>query len=453
MVIIGNILTTAGLIIIGVLLFELIIFFHEGGHFVSAKLSGVKVNEFALGMGPKLFSFTKGETTYSLRLLPIGGFCAMEGEDEDSENPRAFNNAKLYKRLIIVVAGAVMNIVLGLIFMTILLFPGDTLDSRQIALFVPNSYSASCGLQVGDTITSVNGYKINNSMDFSYSLAKLKVVDADGTTLQIYRQDGANYIMDNLSLVSTADEFAAMTVGEYYDYAADYTDRIHSARTKGEVDEIIGEFYEYISDRYPKENFALPQIVEKETRQRFRADMTVLRGGEKVQLEDVDFYTFTTADKPDSPQMSIDFYTEARDKNFFSFFGDVGSQTVSVVRMVIDSLVGLVRGDFGFTDVSGPIGATKATVEVASESLKSGFGNAVLSIVYVMMVITVNLGVVNMLPFPALDGGRFVFLLIEGIFRKPIPRKVEAIVNAVGLVLLLIFMLIISVKDIWQLFI
>lgn len=447
-----SILTTAGLIIIGVLLFELIIFFHEGGHFVSAKLSGVRVNEFALGMGPKLFSFTKGETTYSLRLLPIGGFCAMEGEDEDSDNPHAFNNAKLYKRLIIIVAGAVMNIVLGLIFMTILLLPGKYLDSQTVALFVPNSYSASSGLQVGDTITSVNGYKVNNSMDFSYSMAKLKVSEEDGSSLQIYRQDGANYVMDSLSIVSTADEFAAMTVGEYYDYAAKYTDRIHAAQSKGEVDKIIGEFYSDMSVQYPQEQFATPEIKEKETRQRFRADMTVLRDGEKVILEDVDFYTFSTADS-DKVQMSIDFYTESREKNFFSFVGDVASQTVSVVRMVVDSLVGIVRGEFGFTDVSGPIGATKATVEVASESLKSGFGNAVLSIVYVMMVITVNLGVVNMLPFPALDGGRFVFLLIEGIFRRPIPRKAEAIVNAVGLGLLLLFMLIISIKDIVQIFI
>ena len=445
-----KILTTAGLIIIGVLLFELIIFFHEGGHFVSAKLSGVKVNEFALGMGPKLFSFTKGETTYSLRLLPIGGFCAMEGEDEDSDNPRSFNNAKLYKRLIIIVAGAVMNIVLGLIFMTILLFPGKYLDSQTVALFVPNSYSASSGLQVGDTITSVNGYKINNFMDFS--MAKIKVSEEDGSTLQIYRQDGANYVMDSMSLVSTADEFAAMTVGEYYGYAAKYTDRIHDAQSKGEVDEIITEFYDDMSEQYPDEQFASPEIKEKETRQRFRADMTVLRDGEKVTLEDVDFYTFTTSDS-DKVQMSIDFYTESREKNIFSFAGDVASQTVSVVRMVVDSLVGIVRGEFGFSDVSGPIGATRATVEVASQSLKSGFGNAVLSIVYVMMVITINLGVVNMLPFPALDGGRFVFLLIEGIFRKPIPRKVEAIVNAVGLGLLLLFMLIISIKDIIQIFI
>ena len=108
---------------IAVLLFELIIFVHEGGHFIAAKKSGVKVNEFSLGMGPKLFGFTRGETTYSFRLFPIGGYCAMEGEDEESDNPRAFNNVKIWKRMIIVVAGAFMNIVLGLILMLINLIP------------------------------------------------------------------------------------------------------------------------------------------------------------------------------------------------------------------------------------------------------------------------------------------------------------------------------------------
>ena len=119
--------------------------------------------------------------------------------------------------------------------------------------------------------------------------------------------------------------------------------------------------------------------------------------------------------------------------------------------MVGDSLISLVKGEFGFSDVSGPIGAASATVDVAKAGLETSFGDAVLNIVYVMMVISVNLGIVNMLPFPALDGGRFVFLLIEAIFRKPIPRKVESVINGLGLGLLLIFILIVSLKDVWVL--
>jgi len=450
-----NILTTAGLILIGVLLFELIILFHEGGHFITAKLSGVKVNEFALGMGPKIFSFKKGETTYSLRLLPIGGYCAMEGEDEDSENPRAFNNVKIYKRMIIVVAGAVMNILLGLILMTVLLLPNEYFTSTTINSFIPKSYSANSGLEAGDKILSIHGYKINNSMDLSYAFATIKVQDVEGDSLQIYKQDCANALADIFSeqvQSGAMGSFSQEKYNEIYAELHNLTAEVNRAETKDEAYSALETGAQKLYSYFPDLTAEVPEITVKETRPRFRTDMVVERNGSKVQLENVDFLTYTTADDP-TPKMSIDFYTNGTEKTFFSLIRETGSQTVSVVRMVVDSLVGLIRGDFAFSDVSGPIGAASATVEVAQQGLKTGFGDAVLNIVYVMMIITVNLGVVNMLPFPALDGGRFLFLIIEGIFRKPVPRKVEAIINAAGLGLLLIFILIISVKDIWMLFV
>lgn len=443
-------LTTAGLILIGVLLFELIILFHEGGHFVAAKLSGVKVNEFSLGMGPKLFSFKKGETTYSLRLLPIGGFCAMEGEDEDSQNPRAFNNAKIFKRMIIIVAGAAMNILLGLILMLVTLLPSESFSTNHIHSFVPQSFSANCGLEVGDKIVSVNGYKVNNSMDLSYAFAKLKVQNVDGDSLQIYKQDCANALFN---LFRDNDFYGELSEEEFqnaYLELQTLVSNVNMSNDYSEADTALSDGVKALNSYFKTDSFEIPEISVRDTRLRFRTDLTVERNGERITLEDVDFYTYTTADDPE-PKMSIDFYSTAKDKTFFTLIQQTGSQTVSVVRMVADSLWGLVTGQFGINDVSGPIGAASATVEVAQQGLKSSFGDAVLNIVYIMMVITVNLGVVNMLPFPALDGGRFVFLLIEAIFRKPIPRKAEAIVNAVGLGLLLLFIFIISLKDIWML--
>ncbi len=450
-----NILITAGLIIIGVLLFELIILFHEGGHFITAKLSGVKVNEFALGMGPKILSFTKGETTYSLRLLPIGGYCAMEGEDEDSDNPRAFNNIKIYKRMIIVVAGAVMNIILGLILMIVLLLPNEYFASTTVDSFIPKSYSANSGLMAGDKIVSVDGYKVRNSMDLSYALATIKVQDVDGDSLQIYKQDCANELADIYYTQYNKGNFDSFTNEQYeaiYNDLCEVTEKVNISATKEEALKALEAGCQVMYSYFPEEEWSLPDIETKETRPRFRTDMVVERKGERVILEDVDFMTYTTADDS-TPRMSIDFYSQVKEKNFLSLMSETGSQTVSVVRMVVDSLVGLIKGEFGFTDVSGPIGAATATVEVAQEGLKTGFGDAVLNIVYVMMIITVNLGVVNMLPFPALDGGRFLFLLIEGIFRKPVPRKAEAVINAVGLGILLVFILIVSVKDVWMLFV
>ena len=444
----GSILTTAGLIAIGVLLFELIILFHEGGHFIAAKLSKVKVNEFSLGMGPKLFSFTKGETTYSLRLLPIGGFCAMEGEDEDSENPRAFNNAKTFKRMIIIVAGAVMNILLGLILMFVTLLPSEGFMTNNITQFPTCSYSSVSGIEEGDKIVSVNGYKINNSMDLSYALAKLKVQYVDGDSLQIYKQDCIYEVFklmkdtDNLSKLNTED------LNAVYHILYNSIDEIQIAKTKTAAEDIFIDTFAQVNSYYDTEVLMVPAIAVQETRPRYRADLVVERNGDKITLNDVDFYTDESTSEP---QMHLDFYVEGKDKTFFTLLGETGSQTVSMVRMVGDSLVGLVKGEFGFNDVSGPIGAASATVEVAQQGLEKSFGDAVLNIVFVMTVITVNLGIVNMLPFPALDGGRFVFLLIEAIFRKPIPRKVEAIVNAFGLALLLLFILVISFKDVWML--
>ncbi|MBE6737165.1 MAG: RIP metalloprotease RseP [Ruminococcaceae bacterium] len=446
-----GVLTTFGLIVIGVLLFELIILFHEGGHFIAAKLSKVKVNEFSLGMGPKLFSFKKGETTYSLRVLPIGGFCAMEGEDEDSPNPRAFNNVNFFKRMIIIVAGAFMNIVFGLILMFFLLLPNKEFATTTVQDFTPYAYTANCGLQEGDKIISIDGYRINNSMDLSYVLATLKVQNVEGDSLQIYKQDCANALynlcIENDVFSSESDkEWAASVKAEMYKRI----DALNDASTKENADLLLKESAESLYSYFNAKEYDLPEIEIRDSRQRFRADVVVKRDGEKVTLKDVDFFTYLPQ-KDSEPQLATDFYLEFKDKTFFTLIGETGSQTVSVVRMVGDSLISLVKGEFGFSDVSGPIGAASATVDVAKAGLETSFGDAVLNIVYVMMVISVNLGIVNMLPFPALDGGRFVFLLIEAIFRKPIPRKVESVINGLGLGLLLIFILIVSLKDVWVL--
>ena len=444
-------MTTIALIIIAVALFELIIFVHEGGHFITAKKSGIKVNEFALGMGPKLFSFTKGETTYSLRLFPIGGYCAMEGEDEDSENPRAFNNAKIWKRMIVIIAGAVMNILLGLVLMLITLLPQESFTSTTISQFSPSSFSAVTGLKEGDKIVDINGYAVNTSTDFSFALFTLPVSEVDGSELSIYKEDCA------FDLYVRATELVDENTTR--EQSIELTDVLREAQTKIAACESNEAAYAVFSDYYNKlaevagkeKTDDIPEIEIRDTRKRFRTDMTVIRDGEKVELNDVDFLTLKTSAEDDTPQLKIDFYVEPIEKTFGSVISQTFGSTVSVVRMVWGSLIGLIKGQFSINDMSGPVGIASAITEVAGESLRtSGFGSAVSSIVYIMMVITINLGVVNMLPFPALDGGRFLMLLIEWIFRKPVPRKVEAVINTVGLVLLLGLSLVIAVKDVWK---
>ncbi|MBQ6152257.1 MAG: RIP metalloprotease RseP [Ruminococcus sp.] len=447
-----TVITTILLILIAVLLFEMIIFFHELGHFITAKKSGVKVNEFALGMGPKIFSFVKGETTYSLRAFPIGGFCAMEGEDEESNNPRSFNNAKIWKRMIIIIAGAFMNIVFGLILMFVTVIPQDAYASTQVSQFVPYSFSAVSGLQQGDKIVNINGYAINTSTDFSFALYTLPVTEVDGTELTIYKEDCAyelyTYLADYAQEQPDDETFAKV-----YEVMLNGQQAIAATQSKDEAYQAMCTNLDEMAQTASKEKLSeYPQIEERETRQRFRTDMSVIRDGERVDLKGVDFFT-GKKEGEDKPTLSIDFYVEPIEKTFGSVISQTFGQTVSVVRMVWGSLIGLLKGQFGLNELSGPIGIASALTEVAGEAMKtSGFGTAVSTIVYVMMVISVNLGIINMLPFPALDGGRFLMLLIEWIFRKPVPRKVEKVINAVGLVLLLGLSAVIAVKDVFKLF-
>lgn len=448
-----EILTTIALIIIGVLLFELIIFFHEGGHFITAKKSGVKVNEFALGMGPKLFSFTKGETTYSLRLFPIGGYCAMEGEDEESDNPRAFTNAKVWKRMIIIVAGAFMNIVLGLLMMFVLVVQTPAFSSTTVSGFSENSFSANSGLKAGDTIVKLNNYSIWCSQDMSFAIATLKCKEVDGTTLTVYKEDCCINLC-TLYAEAYNDKKASYSkkqLDNVLKIVDEGCERINNAASKVEAKSIMDDYYSDIELNLGVKDYKIPEIKERKTRQRFQTDMEVTRNGKNVTLKDVQLYTYLESKDAKEPTVAIDYYVAPIEKNVGTVLSQTGLQTVSVARMVWSSLIGLVTGQFSIKDISGPVGAATAISQVASKGLESSFLEAFNNILFMMMLISVNLGIFNMLPFPALDGGRFLFLLIEFIFRKPIPRKVEQIVNGVGLGILLLFMAVITVKDIWVL--
>ena len=347
------------LAVIGVLLFGLIIFIHEFGHFFTAKLSGVCVHEFAIGMGPKLFSFTRGETTYALRLLPIGGYCAMEGEDEESDDPRAFGRRPIWQRMIIVAAGGIMNIVLAIVMMMILRGQSEMYATTQIAKFIENSALEQAGVQVGDVITEINDYAVYTDQDLSFALS------------------------------------------------------LASMELQSETAEI---------------------------------DLTVRRGEETLRFENTQVKAVQLSDG--MYHIQLDFYVKGQKRNVWTLVKKSFADTVSTVRLVFKSLVGLITGQFGMNDMAGPVGTAQAVTQVATEGLKSGFGDAVNNILYMMLIISVNLGIVNLLPLPALDGGRLVFLFFELIFRKKVPAKYEGWVHAAGMVLLIGLMLIVTFNDV-----
>lgn len=342
---IGSFLSTAGSILIAVLVFGLLIFIHELGHFLTAKAAGVKVNEFALGMGPALFKFRKGETQYALRLFPIGGYVQMEGEDQDSEDPRAFQKKPVWKRMIIVAAGGIMNLLLGFTLLLIIIAPQDVLASTTISQFDDNAVTQQTGLQVGDRITSINGTAVFVDTDLTFNILR----DQDGVL-----------------------------------------------------------------------------------------DVGVERNGEKIVLHDV--HVKMVEDEDGTKLFESDFKVVPIQNNFWESVKWAAGRTVSVARLVWLSLVDLITGNVGMEQLSGPVGTANAISDAASQGLSS--------LMTITVLITVNLGVFNLLPIPALDGGRLFFLLIEAIRRKPINPKYEGYVHAAGLVLLLGLMAFITFGDI-----
>ena len=330
-----------------ILLFLILIVIHEFGHFIAAKLSGVRVNEFAVGFGPKLFSFQGKETKYAINLVPLGGYCAMEGEDEESADGRAFCNKPAYKRFLIVVMGAVFNLILGFLIVAIILAPSERFASTTIAEFGENAMSQQSGLQVNDTIEKVDGRKIYSTYDLSYAFTNI--------------DDG-------------------------------------------------------------------------------KVDITVSRDGKQKLLKDVEFATVT---ENDISYLTVDFKVYGIEKTFVSYIKETFKTSVSYCAVIWRSLIDMLAGKYGISAVSGPVGVTVAIGNAAKQSL--------LNVLPLMAIITINLGLFNLLPIPALDGGRLVFIFIEMIFRKPVPQKYESVVHAVGMALLLAFMAFIVLKDIWTL--
>lgn len=334
-----------------IFVFGTVIFIHELGHFLSAKFSGIKVHEFALGMGPTLIKFSKGDTQYALRLFPIGGFVSMEGEDEESDEEGSFTKAPVSNRILVTIAGAVMNLLLGFVVLIIIVSMQNSIVSRKIAEFYPNASTREHGLRENDTILSVNGRRCYVAGDVSYEFARTQ----NGTT-----------------------------------------------------------------------------------------DLTVLRDGKKIELKDVVFDTIKSSDKTnEQDQLVIDFKVYPIKKTVFSVVREAGNWTLSLARLVILSLTDLVSGRVAINNLSGPVGIVSAIGQASSLGITS--------VLLLLALITINLGIFNLLPLPALDGGRLAFLILEAIRKKPIKPKYEIAVNAVGFMLLMGLMLFVTFNDITRL--
>jgi len=336
-------------ILLAIFVFGFMIFIHELGHFMFAKKFKVAINEFSIGMGPKIFSKVgKDGVSYSLRLLPIGGFVSMEGEDEESENPNAFNKKPAWQRFIIVIAGALMNILISAVILMIITLCTPRFGTTVVYQFVDGATTDDSGLMINDEIISVDGARVHTAKELSY--------------------------------------------------------------------EIMRRGYEPIS-------------------------LTVIRNGNKITLDNVKFPTVASEGVIFG---APDFYVYGEDRSFSSIIKNTFYTSKSTVKMTWDSLIDLFTGRYGIEQLSGPVGITGAITEAAKTDTETLF--------YLIAVIGMNLGVFNLLPIPALDGGTMLLLLIEMITKKKLPQNVEAMIRTIGFMLLMLLAIVVLFKDVIFLF-
>lgn len=408
-------------IAIAILFFGFIILIHEFGHFIFAKLFGVKVNEFAIGMGPTIFKKQGKETKYALRLLPIGGFVAMEGEGEESDDKRAYCNQKIWKRMIILSAGAVFNLILGFI-VCVFLVSSEELVGTNVILGFEGEHVSSQKLQEGDEILEIDGKRVFSDYDIMFLMQR----NPSGYYDFVVKRDGERVELDDVP-------FAKRTSGNF-SYAPDCSISSVSAKLKkaGLKD---GDIITSVNGVAVANGDELAGSLKGD--EDFRYDLTVKRGDEELTFDDVEFAVATV----------FDFYVLGEEKNIFNVTAGAFKYSLSMGRMVYLSLFDLVRGQYGLNELAGPIGTVSVITDIAETSVTTADWT---SLFMIMAMIAINIGLFNLLPVPALDGGHLFFMFIELIIRKPIPQKYASWIHAAGLVILLIFMAVISFSDLYK---
>lgn len=413
---------TVLIVVVSVILFLLVILIHEFGHFIFAKKFGVKVNEFSIGMGPKLCGWGKGETKYSLRLFPIGGYCAMEGEDEESADERAFNNKKVWQRFIIIVAGAIFNIILGFIFVIIIQAQEPAYASRTIGGFLPTVIEQSEYLE-----TSASDAQFYFRPD-AESEEYLRIVS---------EEEYAN--ADDTSALTTYAQVKDEKEGYFYRSAK-------SEATGLMLNDQIREVNGYKALCFDDAYFAMSLDDDGVM------DFTVERDGELVELKGVTFDRVAGDGIAEGQMITVlDFQVYGVPRTFKTVLQSTWLRSQYFVRSVYVSLFRIITGRSGFGELSGPVGIASMIGEVAEMGFAESFISGINNILYIMALIAFNLGIVNLLPLPALDGGRLVFLIIEGLRGKPIDPKHEGVVHFIGMMLLLLLMVVITYQDIAKL--
>ncbi|QNU65741.1 RIP metalloprotease RseP [Ruminiclostridium herbifermentans] len=424
-------------ILLAILVLSFLIIIHELGHFLVAKAFKVKVNEFSLFMGPKLFSFQKGETTYSLRLIPLGGYVKMEGEEEESDDERAYNKKPVGVRSAIIAAGPIMNILIALIFAFILMAQTGY-NTTQVKTVLPGSVAEQKGIKVGDTLEKYNGKTVFLPADLEIFAYPLKNESVD---LQ-FERNGETH---NITLTPNREQDGYMLGFTPKDYQS--------------FDGVDSTLVAQVTDNSPAEEAGLKKGdriikingMEINTRRdisklvdelgKEEITITVDREGKVQELKPVKPVARKTAE-----WKAIGLEFEYSKGGFINTLKASVDYSISTSRSIYYSIGWLITQIVPMSELSGPVGITTLISDVVQDT--PSIKETVYSLLSISAMISINLGLVNLIPFPALDGSKLLLLLIEKIRRKPLNPEKEAMITMVGFVLLIALMIYVTFNDI-----
>lgn len=424
-------------ILIAIIIFSVIVVFHELGHFLLAKKNGIEVTEFSLGMGPRLLSTVKGNTRYSLKLFPIGGSCMMVGEDGEEEGPGSFGHASVWGRISVVAAGPIFNFILAFVF-ALIITSVMGYDPPKVLSVEENSPAEEAGLQEGDIITSFQGKHISIGRDISL-YESLYGMQQDQIKMTVKR-DGKKI---DLNFKAASEKKYMLGFSYVPDGEPEITEVfVDGAMMKAGV--LAGDVITAVDGTKVSTGEELQAYLEEHPLGENAVTITVSRDGNEKEF---------TVQPTVRTQVSTGFvYNLYREKT--NFFGVLKYSAVEVrywISSTIDSLELLIKGTFRVNDLSGPVGIVDAIGSSVEEAKSEGAVVMWMQMFYWAILLSANLGVMNLLPLPALDGGRLVFLLIEAVTKKKVNPNIEGMIHFAGFVLLMALMVFVFMNDLKRL--
>ncbi|WP_461823459.1 RIP metalloprotease RseP [Blautia stercoris] len=424
-------------ILVAIIIFSVIVVFHELGHFLLAKKNGIEVTEFSLGMGPRLLSTVKGNTRYSLKLFPIGGSCMMVGEDGEEDGPGSFGHASVWGRISVVAAGPIFNFILAFVF-ALVITSVMGYDPPKVLSVEENSPAEKAGLQVGDIITSFQGKHISIGRDISL-YESLYGMQQDQIKMTVKR-DGKKI---DLNFKAASEKKYMLGFSYVPDGEPEITEVfVDGAMMKAGV--LAGDVITAVDGTKVSTGEELQTYLGEHPLGENAVTITVSRDGKEKEF---------TVQPTVRTQVSTGFvYNLYREKT--NFFGVLKYSAVEVrywISSTIDSLGLLIKGTFRVNDLSGPVGIVDAIGSSVEEAKSEGTVVMWMQMFYWAILLSANLGVMNLLPLPALDGGRLVFLLIEAVTKKKVNPNIEGMIHFAGFVLLMALMVFVFMNDIKRL--